>query len=90
MHRVRLVVEGRVQGVGFRWFVVRRAEALGLTGVVENRSDGGVEVEAEGERNALEQLIEALRVGPSSARVTAIHEQWESGPARHRAFRITG
>ena len=50
VHRVRLVVTGRVQGVGFRWFIRNEATSLGLSGTVRNRDDGAVEIDAEGDR----------------------------------------
>jgi acylphosphatase len=68
--RLRFVVKGRVQGVGFRWFVVEKAHALGLTGWVKNRPDGAVEGEAQGE--GTDQLVEALRQGPSLSRVDVV------------------
>ena len=88
MHRVHLVVRGRVQGVGFRYFVVRRAAALGLDGWVSNRADGSVEVEAEGGREALASLVEALRQGPSQAHVTDVLAAWDQGEPRHRGFDV--
>ena len=88
MHRVRVEVRGRVQGVGFRAYVVRRSRALGLTGWVRNREDGSVEVEAEGSRASLEQLVEDLRAGPSHARVEGIDPRWSEGEARHRLFEV--
>ncbi len=63
------VVKGRVQGVGFRWFAVRQAEALGLVGWVRNQDDGSVEVVAKGPDASLRELEDALRRGPAGARV---------------------
>ncbi len=63
------VVKGRVQGVGFRWFAVRQAEALGLVGWVRNQDDGSVEVVARGSDASLRQMEDALRRGPAGARV---------------------
>lgn len=57
-------VEGRVQGVGFRWWTHREATRLGLRGVVRNLDDGSVEVMAEGSPDALERLEQSLRRGP--------------------------
>ena len=68
----RYVISGRVQGVGFRWFVVEEAQALGLRGHVRNLRDGQVEVVAEGPLSGLNDLEQVLRLGPRSARVTAV------------------
>ena len=65
----RYVVSGRVQGVGFRWFVEREAATLGITGWVRNRDDGRVEVMATGTREQLSALDARLRQGPRAARV---------------------
>lgn len=83
MHtRVHIVVRGLVQGVGYRWFVARHAERLGLAGHVRNLPDGGVEVDAEGEREMLEELVGHCRTGPRSARVTDLAMEWgEAGAA---------
>lgn len=70
--RVRAVVAGRVQGVYFREGCRREAEALGVTGWVRNRSDGSVEIEAEGERPAVEALLAWARRGPARARVSGV------------------
>ncbi len=88
MHRVRLTIQGHVQGVGFRWFVSREAASLGVNGWVANRRDGGVEVEAEGEIAVLGTLVERLRRGPGRARVDAVETRWSEGPARFREFEI--
>ncbi len=66
---IHMVVEGLVQGVGFRWFVARHANMLGLRGYVENKYTGTVEVEAEGDRSLIEELVRQVRVGPRSAQV---------------------
>jgi acylphosphatase len=68
----RFLVSGRVQGVGFRWFVEREAAALGLTGWVRNREDGRVEVMATGAREPLAVLHARLREGPRAARVDEV------------------
>ena len=86
MNRVHLVIHGRVQGVGFRYFVSGEARALGLRGTVRNRPDGTVEVEAEGGPEALARLVEAVRRGPPAARVERVEEYFSEGPPRHRGF----
>lgn len=72
MRRVRFVITGRVQGVGFRWFVRAEARPLEVTGWVRNRPDGAVEGEAEGREDAIDALLEVLEVGPPSAIVTNV------------------
>lgn len=69
---VRLEIEGRVQGVGYRWWTVGVARRLDLRGWVRNRADGSVEVLAIGEARALDGLAAACRQGPSAARVTSV------------------
>ena len=86
MHRVHLVIQGRVQGVGFRYFVLRQADTLRLAGWVRNLADGDVELEAEGDRASLEALVEAARRGPSSARVTNVVESWSESAPRYQRF----
>ena len=75
-----VVVHGQVQGVGFRWFVQREADHLGLGGWVANRADGSVEVVAEGPTTLLEQLLTSLQEGPAGASVSDVAERRE--PAR--------
>lgn len=87
--RVHILVEGLVQGVGFRWFVARRAESLGIKGWVRNLPDGKVEIEAEAERSLLEELINLVKVGPRSARVTNLRLEWlEQSSPSHTNFQI--
>ena len=68
----RYLVSGRVQGVGFRWFVEREAATLGVTGWVRNREDGRVEVMATGSREQLNTLHGRLRQGPRASRVDEV------------------
>ncbi len=76
MERLHGVILGDVQGVGFRFFLIRRAQGLGLSGWVTNRDDGAVEFVAEGGRRDLEQLERAAREGPRMARVEAVEVNW--------------
>ena len=69
---LHVAVRGRVQGVGFRWFVRERARALKLSGWVRNAADGSVEVLAEGEATALEELRALLGRGPTGANVAEV------------------
>jgi len=84
MPALRYVVRGRVQGVGYRYFVLRQADVIGVSGFARNLPDGSVEVVAEGGEDALERFETALREGPSFAEVTeverrAIAERGSSG-----------
>jgi acylphosphatase len=72
MERARFLVRGLVQGVGYRWFVRRAAEGLGLSGVARNLEDGSVEVLAQGDGADLASLEVELRRGPSMARVRSV------------------
>ncbi len=72
MESIHLEVHGRVQGVGFRWFVVEKANELKLSGWVSNRQDGKVEIAAAGAPDALAKLEAAVRAGPRGARVEEI------------------
>jgi acylphosphatase len=74
-----LRVEGRVQGVGYRDFCVRRARSLGLTGWVRNRLDGSVEILLQGPADALDRMDACLRAGPPASRVDRVRPG--DGPA---------
>ena len=84
---IRAIVRGRVQGVGFRDYVETRARFLRLVGYVRNLPAGrAVEVVAEGQREALEQLIEHLREGPGMSRIDAVDVEWRSPTREYRDF----
>jgi acylphosphatase len=70
--RLKAVIRGEVQGVGFRWAVQRQADRLGLTGYAENLPDGSVRVEAEGAPDRLDQLEAFLHQGPRWAEVSSV------------------
>ncbi len=70
----RFIVRGRVQGVGFRWFVLQEAIVLDLGGFVQNLPDGSVEVVASGPETALGQLAQLLSHGPRGARVDSVEK----------------
>ena len=88
MPRIHLLVRGRVQGVGFRAFVLHRARDLGLSGWVRNCADGSVELEAEGDPAGLERLVEAVSRGPLAARVAAVERTERAGVAGQTGFRV--
>jgi acylphosphatase len=78
MVRVRAVVHGRVQMVGFRAFVIRHAGDAGLSGTVRNEPDGSVETVLEGPRPDVERMVELLRQGPTHARVERIDVEYSN------------
>ena len=75
MQRLTALVSGHVQGVGYRYFVQRRARDMGLSGYAENLTDGRVEVVAEGWPQDLERLLHWLKQGPPHARVDGVETQ---------------
>ena len=76
MERLHAIVHGDVQGVGFRYFVQRKAQQLGLSGWVRNNDDGTVELVAEGNRRQLEDLKRIVEEGPRLARVDRVETRW--------------
>ena len=86
----RFVVRGRVQGVGFRWFVEREAHILSIAGWVRNNHDGSVEILAQGTRDQLLGLRSRLREGPRAARVDDVEESEARPVAGLSSFRIEG
>lgn len=86
--RLHAVVEGHVQGVGFRYFVLSHAQQLELTGWTRNTFSGDVEVTAEGSRQELDELLEFLRKGPRSSFVSRVREQWEPATGEFNKFDV--
>jgi len=86
---VRVVVEGRVQGVGFRWSARRAAERIGVAGWVRNRPDGSVEAHVEGPDDRVQAMIAWLRQGPEDAVVSAVEAE-ETAVSDARGFIIEG
>jgi len=86
--RLHAIVSGIVQGVNFRYYTVRQAESLGLTGWVANRWDGTVEVVAEGLRPDLQALLDWLGHGPPAATVTGVQADWEEATGEFTTFRV--
>jgi acylphosphatase len=85
---VHAIVKGHVQGVGFRYFVRRRAQALGAVGWVRNRGDGNVEFVAEAQQQTLENFIIAVREGPRGSEVTDVEIEWGQGGGKFGDFAI--
>lgn len=86
--RVHAIVEGRVQGVGFRYFVQENAIQVGLVGWVRNRWNGAVELVAEGERGNLNKLILALKRGPRASFVSEVSVEWLPATGEFNSFRV--
>jgi acylphosphatase len=74
---LHLYVSGRVQGVGFRFFTINRANRFGISGWVRNLPDGRVEIEAEGAVRNLMLFLEEMRIGPASSHVSRVIEEWQ-------------
>jgi acylphosphatase len=85
---MHVVVRGRVQGVGFRWFVREAARRAGLAGWVRNRHDGSVELEAEGPEATLDAFREAIARGPEGAVVSTIDDVAASAETLAQPFTI--
>ena len=89
MESTRCVVRGRVQGVGFRWFVSRNAEDLGVRGTVRNRADGAVEVVLQAdEPQPVADLMERIRRGPPGSRVEEVECELVEDPPRYAGFQV--
>ena len=83
-----IIVSGQVQGVGYRFFTQRIAEELKLSGWARNLPDGRVQVEVEGPRVRVEELLARLRVGPRLASVTDVAVTWKAASGTARDFTI--
>jgi len=88
LNRLHVTIDGRVQGVGFRYFVYDHARASGIKGWVRNRFDGSVEALLEGTRPELDRLLCTLRRGPRSAMVTTIDPTWSEATGEYLDFKI--
>jgi acylphosphatase len=86
--RAHILIEGRVQGVGYRAFAHKNAIREGLSGWVQNLSDGLVELEVQGPRESIELFLLALRKGPSLAHVDQLHVNWLNAKRENDGFRI--
>jgi acylphosphatase len=86
--RAEVTVQGVVQGVGYRFFVLNQARLFGIKGYVRNMPNGTVEVVAEGEKGIVGDFIERLRIGPLSAHVTGIDVKWHKQDSGFTEFRL--
>lgn len=88
VQRLSAQITGRVQGVGFRHFTRVTARDLSVSGWVRNEHDGTVRLEAEGPRSDLERLLDAVRKGPSAARVEHVNVEWEAATGQFSGFTV--
>lgn len=88
--RLHAMVIGRVQGVGFRYYVLGAASEIGLVGWVRNRRDGSVEVIAEGEIEILKKLVQALERGSRSSAVKEVKTQLQEASGEFDSFIVRG
>lgn len=88
MKKIRLLISGDVTGVGFRYWTLKRAQLLKLTGWVRNISKGQVEVAAEGEKESLEEFIKRCHRGPDVANVEKVEVKWGEATGEFVGFRI--
>jgi len=86
--RANIVVQGLVQGVGYRFFAVEHAKKFKIRGYAKNLSNGNVEIIAEGDKGAINGFIEQLRIGPSSAHVSAVDVAWTDSEFNFTEFDI--
>lgn len=86
--RLHVLIEGLVQGVGFRYYVLEMAKQLGISGWVRNTLKGQVEVTAEGTQENLNKLLSFLRKGPQMAYVTGVQQEWQSATGEYTQFNI--
>ena len=85
---VNIKITGKVQGVGFRYFVLRQAQKLGINGWVSNKSNGDVEAFAQGEKADLEQFIAKVKEGPSFSRAEDVSLNWLNEAEQYFGFEI--
>jgi acylphosphatase len=83
-----LLISGLVQGVGYRWFVMRKANEYNLKGYARNLYTDDVEVEVEGDKRLISEFIKELRIGPRSAHITDIKIQWGDYQGKYKNFDI--
>ena len=86
--RAEIIAVGLVQGVGFRYFVLRKAQALGLKGFVKNLYSGEVQTVAEGEKANIEDLFLRIKIGPSHASVSKCTIEWQTFKNEFKSFEV--
>ncbi len=88
LKRAEIIVDGVVQGVGFRYFVIRKAQKLKLKGFVQNLFSGEVLTVVEGEKFLIEELFNEIKIGPSNASVTKFDIQWSEYKNEFKNFEV--
>ncbi len=86
---VHMIVEGMVQGVGFRYFAYKKAKFHRLKGFVRNLPDGNLETEVEGDRGIIEDYIKEIKTGPPYSSVTNVKIDWKNFEGKYFEFVIT-
>lgn len=86
--KAEIFVQGVVQGVGYRFFVLNQAKLFDVKGFVRNMPDGTVQVVAEGKKGIVKDFIERLRIGPLSAHVTGVDVTWDEKDSGFTEFRL--
>lgn len=86
--RAHILVEGFVQGIGFRWWCAREAEKLGLVGWVRNLSDGRVEAVFEGPKAEVEGMVKKCKNGPAFSKISHIDVSWEKASGEFTIFDV--
>jgi acylphosphatase len=86
--RLNIRITGVVQGVGYRYFVSRRATEYGLRGWVKNHADGSVQIDAIGAKGHLEDFLKYVRIGPPGSRVAGVTTQWHEDEPEYAGFDI--
>jgi acylphosphatase len=86
--KAEIIVQGVVQGVGYRFFVLNQARLYDVKGYVKNMPDGTVQVLAEGKKGMVKDFVERLRIGPLSAHVTGIDVKWHEKDSGFTEFRL--
>jgi len=88
MATARVLITGRVQGVGFRYFVTSTAEKFPIKGYVRNLETGSVEIEVEGEKTKVHQFVTAVRSGPRNAQVSDFQLEWKPYENKYEDFSV--
>ncbi len=84
----RIVVNGAVQGVGFRYWTMRKASEFGVNGYVANLPDGSVAIEVEADRSIIEAFIKEVKIGPTYASITDVKIEWREHPQGYKDFNV--